>query len=100
MEEDVSLQLAEEEERQGLRIAAADGAGLHGAGEVAGQEAERPAGRDLLVVRVERHDHRRGVHLHGDGRAEDLAEERHEAAGELAHHLARIGLRVEVRQGQ
>ena len=98
MKEDVGLELAEEEERERVRIGAANRAGFHGAREVAGQECHRAARRNLFGARVEGDHDRRGVHLHGDGGADDLAEEGQEAACELAEHFARIRFRIELRQ--
>lgn len=40
------------------------------------------------------------MHLHGDGRADDLAEERKEFSRELGEHDARIRFRVEPGQGR
>lgn len=100
MGEDVALDLPEKEQGQGAGIGMADGAGLHGPAEVIGEEAQHAAGGNFLAVRVERHDQRGGVHLHGDGRADDGAEERDGAAGELPQHISRIGGGVDHGQGQ
>ncbi len=98
MKEDVSLELAEEEERQRVRVGAADRARFHGPREIAGQEFHRAARRNLLGARVEGNDHGGGVHLHGDGGADDLAEEGEESSRELGEHDARVGFGIELRQ--
>ena len=98
MEEDVSLELAEEEERQRARLGAADRAGFHGAREVIGEHADHAARRHFLIARIERHDQRGGVHLHGDRGADDVGEERDQALRELGEHDARVGFRIELRQ--
>lgn len=98
MKEDVSLELAEEEQRERARIGLADRAGLHGAREVVREDLHGAARRDLFRARVERHDQRGGVHLHRDGGEDDFAEEGEETAGELAEHVARVGFRIELGQ--
>ena len=98
MEEDVSLELAEEEERQRPRLGATDRAGLHGAREVIGEHADHAARRHFLIPRIERHHERGGVHLHGDRGADDVGEERDQAFRELGERDAGIGLGVELRQ--
>jgi hypothetical protein len=98
MKEDVSLELAEEEERERVRIGAANGAGFHRAREVVREQFHRAARRNLLGTRIEGNDHRGGVHLHGDGGTDDLAEEREESSRELAQDCARIGFGIEFRQ--
>ena len=98
MKEDVGLELAEEKERERARFGLTNPAGADGAGEVVGEDADRMARRDLLVLRVERDDQRRRVHLHGDRGADDAAEERDHAARELGENDARIRGRVEVGQ--
>lgn len=100
MKEDVGLKLAEEEQRESLGIGAADGAGLHGPGEVVGEEAQHAAGRNLIVARTERHDDRRRVHLHGDGGTDDGAEKGDQATGEIAQRFARIRSRIELRESR
>ena len=100
MQKDVGLELAEEKEGQGAGIGVADSARFHGPGEVIGEDADGPARRDLLVARVERQHERRGVHLHGDGGADDAAEERDHAQGELAQDHAGIGRGIELGQGE
>lgn len=100
MQKDVGLELSEEEQGQGAGIGVADRARFHGPGEVIGEDADGPARRDLLVARVERQHERRGVHLHGDGGADDAAEERHHAQREPAQYDARIGRGIELGQGE
>ena len=100
MDEDVRLELPQEEESQRVRIGPSHGAGSHRAREIVGQQAQRAARWDLVVVRIKGHDHGRGVHLHGDGGTNDGAEEWHQASREIAEGLAGIGLRVELRQGR
>lgn len=100
MKEDVGLQLAEEEEGQRLRIGAADGAALHGAPEVVGQQADDAARRHVFASWIEWHRERRGVHLHGDRGADDAGEERDEAPGEVGQGDARIFVRIEAGQLQ
>ena len=97
MKKDVGLELADEEQRECARIGLADDAGADGAAEVVGEDADGPARRDLVVLRVERDDEGRRVHLHGDRGADDVAEEGDHAAGELAEDHARIGGGVEGR---
>jgi hypothetical protein len=100
MQKHVSLELSEEEQGQGAGIGGADGAGFHRPGEVVGEDADGAARRDLLVARIEGEHERRRVHLHGDGGADDSAEERHHAQGELAQHDARLGRGIELGQGE
>lgn len=100
MKEDVSLELAEEEERERARIGFADGAGADRAREVVREDADDPARRDLLVLRIERHDDRGRVHLYGDRGTDDAAEERDHPARELAQDDARIRGSVEAGDGR
>lgn len=96
MNEDVGVQLGDEEQGQRARVGLAEAARLHGAGEVADHDGEAAARRALFIVRVERNDHRGLprvlVHLHGDGRTDDLHDERDELLGEAAQDDARIGI--------
>jgi len=98
VDEDVGLDLAHEQERQRVRVGAADRAGLHGTGEVIGEDAQRAARRDVLALRVERHHHRRGMHLHGDGGTNDRTDERDRAFCEIAQDDARVRGGVDCRQ--
>jgi len=102
MQEDVRLELAEKEERERARIAAADRSGVHRASEVPAHHREHAPRRRLLGVRIERNDERslpRGqMHLHGDGRAEDHADERNELLREAAEDDARISRCVGARE--
>lgn len=91
MDENVGLQLAEKEKRERARIGGPDGAGSDGALEVFAEETDRAARRNLFRLRVERHDERRRVHLHRDGRTDHGAEERDHAPREVAQHDAGIG---------
>ncbi|MEO8382061.1 MAG: hypothetical protein ABI779_20540 [Acidobacteriota bacterium] len=99
VDEDVGLELSEKEERERPRIDAADSAGFDGAAEVLAEDADGATGRDLFVVPVKGNDERRGVHLHGDGRADHRVEERDHASCEVAQDRPGIGLGVEVGQG-
>ena len=92
--EDVRLELPHEEQGQRTRTAAADDADGDGAGEVVGDDAQRAARRARVGRRVERDDERRlprrEMHLHGDGGADDAADERDGLLREVAQHHARI----------
>jgi len=104
MKEDVGLELADEEEREGARLdpvadGLADDARAHRAGEVVGEDADRAARRNLLVFGIERNDDGGRVHLHCDRGTDDVAEERDELAREVAEHDARIGRGVEAGHG-
>lgn len=95
MNEDVTLELAGEEQRDRARVAAANGAGVHCSLKIFGQNAKAAARRRLFGFRVERHDDgglsRGHVHLHRDRRPDDGGGERHEPLGETAEHDSRIG---------
>jgi hypothetical protein len=98
MQKHVSLELSQEQQGQRARIGGADRAGLDGAREVFAEDADRTARRDLLIVRIEWDDQRRRVHLHRDRGADDGAEKREHATGEIAQHVAGIGCGIERRQ--
>jgi hypothetical protein len=100
MEEHVRLQRAEEEQRECAWIAAADGAGFHPAGEVLSEQAEDAARRHVVVAQIEGDHEGRGVHLHGDGRADDVGEERDQALREIGQGDARVVVRVKAGQRQ
>ncbi len=96
MKEDVGLELADEEDRERTWVRVADDPRTDRAREVVGEDADRAARRNLLVLRIERNDERGRVHLHCDRGTDDAAEERDHAARELGENNARIGGRVEV----
>lgn len=100
MGEDVALQLADEEQRQRARIAAADRSRFHGAAEVIGEEPQGAARRNLFVVRIEGNDDRRRVHLHGDGGTQDGADEGNGLPREVAEDDARVRRRIRPGQRQ
>ena len=95
MNEHVGLELADEEQRHRARVAAADHARVHGAAEVVRRDAQPAPRRRFLLMRVERNDERRRVHVHGDRRTDGRGHERNELFGETAQHDARIGRRVD-----
>lgn len=100
--EDVGLELAGEEEGHGPRVAAADGAGVHGPGEILRQHADPAPRRRLLGARIERDDDRslpRGqVHVHGDGGTERVRGEGDHLLGEAAQDQPRVGGGVGIRE--
>lgn len=98
MDEDVRLQLADEEQRQRIRIAAAHGAGLHRALEVIGEQPQRAPRWDLFRLRVERHDEGRRMQVHGDRRTDHGADERDDLVREIREHDARVALRIRRRE--
>ncbi len=98
MGEDVGLEMTDEEQRERARVAFADDAGVHRAAEVIGGNAQAAARRRLFLLGVEGNDQRRGMHVHGDGRADDGGHERNELLGEPAQDDLRIGRRVDAGQ--
>lgn len=98
MDEDVTLELTGEEQRQRARIAAANCSGAHRAAEILREKAEAAARRRLLVCRVEWNDHcrlpRRHVHLNRDRGTDDGGDEGHELFGETAQDDPRIDRHV------
>jgi len=97
MDDHVRLQRAHEQQRERARIAAAHGAGVHGALEVAGDDRQSAPRRTVSGVGVERNDQRPRplVHVDGDVLGDELLGERDEALGDPSEHDARIGPGVE-----
>lgn len=84
-----------------MRIADPHHAGVGGAFEVIGDDAQAAA-RRILGLWIERQHERgaarRGVHGHDDARGEHVPDERHELLGDAPEHDARIGFRIDLRQ--
>ena len=99
MKEDMGLELAEEEQGERARICLADDTGANGPGEVVGEDPDRAARWNLLVLRIEGHDDGGRVHLHGNRGADDVAEEGDHPAGKLTEDDTRIGGCVESGDG-
>jgi len=93
VKEDVRLQRSHEEERGGARFLHVQDAGLGGAAEVVGDDAEAAAGRGVVVADVEGKDDgrlRAAVHVDGEVLGDGLGDERHELLGQTAQDDARI----------
>jgi hypothetical protein len=93
VQQDVRLQRSHEEERGGARVADAQHAGLGGAAEVVGDDAEAAPGRGVFVADVERQDDRRlgaAVHVDGEVLGDGAGDEGDEFLGQAAQDEARI----------
>ena len=93
VKEDVRLQRAHEEEGGGARFFHVQNAGLGGAAEVVGDDAEAPARRGVVVADVEGKDDRglrAPVHVNGEVLGDRAGDEGDELLGQAAQHDARI----------
>jgi len=93
MKEDVRLQRAHEKERGGARFFHVQHAGLGGAAEVVGDDAQAAAGRGVVVADVEGEDDRGlrpPVHVDGEVLGDRAGDEGDELLGQAAQHDARI----------
>lgn len=93
MEKDVGLQRSHEEQRRGARVFDAQDAGLGGAAEVVGDDAQAAARRRVLGTDVERQHDRRlraAVHVDGEVLGDGVGDEGNELFGEAAENDARI----------
>ena len=93
VKEDVRLQRAHEEEGGGARFFHLQDAGLGGAAEVVGDDAEAAARRGVVVADVEGADDRRlraAVHVDGEVLGDRAGDEGDELLGQAAKHDARI----------
>lgn len=93
MEKDVGLQRSHEQQRRRARVFDANDAGLGGAAEVVGNDAQAAARRRVLGADVERQDDRRlraAVHVDGEVLGDRVRDERHEFLGQPPQHDARI----------
>jgi hypothetical protein len=97
VDEDVGLEMADEQQRQGLGVGAgADDPGLGGPLEVGGEDTQGAARRRFLRRGVEGDDERglpgAQVHLHGDGGANHVLQEGDELLGEAPEHDPGVGI--------
>jgi hypothetical protein len=93
VKEDVRLQRAHEEEGGGARFFHVQDAGLGGAAEVIGDDAEASARRGVVVADVEGKDDRglrAAVHVDGEVLSDRAGDEGDELLGQAAEHDARI----------
>ena len=93
VKEDVGLQRAHEEERGGARFFHVQHAGLGGAAEVVGDDAEAAARRRVVVADVEGKDDRGlrpPVHVDGEVLGDGAGDEGDELLRQAAQHDARI----------
>src|SRR5437016_10837142 len=93
VKEDVRLQRAHEEEGGGARFFHMQDAGLGGAAEVVGDDAEAAARRGVVVADVEGENDRRlraAVHVDGEVLGDRAGDEGDELLGQAAKHDARI----------
>lgn len=93
VKEDVRLQRAHEEERGGARFFDVQDAGLGGAAEVVGDDAEAAARRGVVVADVEGEDDRglrAPVHVDGEVLGDGAGDEGDELLGQASQHDARI----------
>ncbi len=93
VEEDIRLKRAHEEERGGARFFHVQDAGLGGAAEVVGDDAEAAARRGVVVADVEGEDDRglrAPVHVDGEVLGDGAGDEGDEFLGQAAQHDARV----------
>ena len=93
MEKDVGLQRSHEQECRSARVFDADDAGLGGAAEVVGNDAQSAARRRILGADVERQNDRclrAPVHVDGEVLGDGVRDERHELLGQPPQHDARV----------
>ena len=93
VKENVRLQRAHEEEGGGARFFHVQDAGLGGAAEVVGDDAEASARRGVVVADVEGKDDRRlraAVHVDGEVLSDRAGDEGDELLGQAAKYDARI----------
>jgi hypothetical protein len=93
VKEDVRLQRAHKKEGGGARFFHVQDAGLGGAAEVVGDDAEAAARRGVVVADVEGKDDRRlraAVHVDGEVLGDGAGDEGDELLGQAAKHDARI----------
>ena len=93
VKEDIRLKRAHEEERGGARFFHVQDAGLGGAAEVVGDDAEAAARRGVVVADVEGEDDRglrAPVHVDGEVLGDGAGDEGDEFLGQAAQHDARV----------
>lgn len=98
MDEHVRVQRADEEQGARSRVVRAQDAGVGGAAEVVGEDAQSATRRAVPALRVERHLERGAMEGDDEMRGNDRPRERNELLGHAAEHDARIGRGVDARQ--